>query len=163
MRSAEPASIDPTGADRPLERQNMTVSTGAARSAASTPSATAALNSRAPSQWTGRPWRRAAAATASTCGRRPRHAPGRHVGVLDGHQAERREVVARALGGGVDGRRLEDAVPVVEGADLDAGVHRPRRPASYWRMWARAGQSTSVPGRARRRRAIWLPIVPDGT
>jgi hypothetical protein len=53
----------------------------------------------------------------------PRHAPGGHVGVLDGHEAERRQVVGRALGGGVDGRRLEGALPVVEGADLDAGVH----------------------------------------
>src|SRR6202035_814176 len=36
-------------------------------------------------------------------------------------------------------------------------------PISKWTMWLLASQITSLPGRARRWRAIWLPIVPEGT
>src|SRR5581483_9874263 len=64
--AAEPGPLLPAGGERPLDRQNITVSTGAASTGAPTPRATAALNSRAPSQCTGSPCRRAAAATAST-------------------------------------------------------------------------------------------------
>ena len=50
--SAVPAMIDPTGAPSPFERQNWTVSTSRQMTSAPTPSATAALNRRAPSMCT---------------------------------------------------------------------------------------------------------------
>gem|GEM_PF-5808693 len=56
-----PASIDPTGAHSPLDRQNITESTWAAMAAAGAPSEAAALKSLAPSRWTGRPFARARA------------------------------------------------------------------------------------------------------
>ncbi len=52
ISSAVPAIIDPTGAPRPFERQNWTVSTSRQMTSAPTPSATAALNRRAPSMCT---------------------------------------------------------------------------------------------------------------
>ena len=55
MYSLLPTSIEPTGAHRPLDRQNMTESAQAAISLTSTPKAVAALKMRAPSMWTGRP------------------------------------------------------------------------------------------------------------
>ena len=50
MKSAGPASTEPTGALNPLERQNMTESTGPVSSRTSTLCATAALKIRAPSR-----------------------------------------------------------------------------------------------------------------
>ena len=50
-----PQSTDPTGAASPLDRQNMTVSAGAASSRGAVPSATAAFQMRAPSMCTRSP------------------------------------------------------------------------------------------------------------
>ena len=50
MNSREPQRIDPTGAQSPLLRQNVTESTCSQSSAGARASATAALNSRAPSR-----------------------------------------------------------------------------------------------------------------
>ena len=69
MASAGPARTEPTGAHRPLERHDITVVTGAAKRAASTPVATSALKSRAPSMWRGMPPAAAAATTASSASR----------------------------------------------------------------------------------------------
>ena len=49
IRSASPATAEPTGAPRPFEKHTETESTSAATSAGETPSATAAFQSRAPS------------------------------------------------------------------------------------------------------------------
>jgi hypothetical protein len=54
----------PTGAPRPLERETMRVVKPRATSLASTPRKVAALKSRAPSRWVGRPWAWARAWTA---------------------------------------------------------------------------------------------------
>ena len=70
MTSAGPARTEPTGAQRPFERQDITVVTGAVKAAAGVPVATSALKSRAPSMWMGRP--PAAAARASEGGQRSR-------------------------------------------------------------------------------------------
>ena len=53
MSSSEPTSMEPTGAPRPFERQNMTVSKPRVRALTSTPRAMAALKMRAPSRWSG--------------------------------------------------------------------------------------------------------------
>ncbi len=55
MNACDPTTIDPTGADSPFDRQNITESNGSTTSATGTPSASAALNTRAPSRCTGRP------------------------------------------------------------------------------------------------------------
>ena len=55
MKSLLPHSTEPIGADNPFETQKHTESVWRAMSAAVTPSATAALNSRAPSVCTGMP------------------------------------------------------------------------------------------------------------
>ena len=52
--SVDPASSEPTGAHRPLERQHITVVAGAAQAETGIPVATSALKRRAPSRWTGR-------------------------------------------------------------------------------------------------------------
>ena len=49
ITSDDPASIDPTGAPRPFERQNITESTLAAISRTGVPRNSAALKTRAPS------------------------------------------------------------------------------------------------------------------
>ena len=51
--SAEPTSMEPTGAPRPFDRQNITVSKPRVRVCTSTPSAMAALKMRAPSRCVG--------------------------------------------------------------------------------------------------------------
>ena len=66
-KSLEPHSSEPTGAQSPLEMQNMTESKGAASAFASTPSAAAALKMRAPSRWEARPRRFAISPSASPC------------------------------------------------------------------------------------------------
>ena len=55
MRSAGPQITDPIGAPRPFDRQNITVSTCCVQAVGSTPAAPAALNTLAPSMWTGTP------------------------------------------------------------------------------------------------------------
>ena len=50
----EASSIDPTGAPKPFDKQNITESAGRARSAMVSPSAAAALKIRAPSRCTGK-------------------------------------------------------------------------------------------------------------
>ncbi|MOA24958.1 hypothetical protein D3C78_1456570 [compost metagenome] len=62
-----PASTAPTGALRPLDRHSDTVSAYCVISAAGTPSATAALNKRAPSRCTGMPPALAMPYTARMC------------------------------------------------------------------------------------------------
>ena len=52
---AEPTTTEPIGVDRPLDRQNVTLSAGAASSRGSTPRATTALKKRAPSMCSGTP------------------------------------------------------------------------------------------------------------
>jgi len=61
---ASPATTEPTGAPRPLLTHTDTVSHSSTRSAGLTPRATAALKSRAPSQWTRSPSECAARAAA---------------------------------------------------------------------------------------------------
>ena len=51
MNSALPARSEPTGAESPFDKQNITESNGSAISPASTPSAAAALKILAPSRW----------------------------------------------------------------------------------------------------------------
>ena len=93
----EPTTTEPTGQARPLLRQNVTESAGAASSRAGVPRATTALKSRAPSTWSGTPrsW-----AIAGDPGRvrgveRLAHRVG--VGVLEGD--ERRSAArARSFG-----------------------------------------------------------------
>src|SRR5262245_41324946 len=63
--SGRPQITEPTGAPRPFERQNVTVSTSRVKSRASRRRATAALKRRAPSRWTGTPAPWATAATAA--------------------------------------------------------------------------------------------------
>ena len=100
----------------------MTVVTGAAKRAASTPVATSALKSRAPSMWTGRP-SAAAATTASSGAEAPGHAARGHVGLLHADDA-------RARGSGATPprwptrRRHATMVPSVSSTamDLDPGV-----------------------------------------
>ncbi len=58
-----PTTTEPTGADSPFDRQNVTLSAGAASSAGVTPRATTALKNRAPSTWSGTPRSWASAAT----------------------------------------------------------------------------------------------------
>ena len=48
MKARSPRSIEPTGAPNPFDKQNITESTGRARSATDSPSAAAALKMRAP-------------------------------------------------------------------------------------------------------------------
>ena len=69
MTSLGPQSTDPIGAPSPFDRQNMSVSAGAASSAGLTPSATAAFQMRAPSTCTASPASRAGFVTASTSAR----------------------------------------------------------------------------------------------
>ena len=67
-RDADDAPTRP-GSRGPCDRQNVTVSAGAARSRAVTPVgrwATTAFQNRAPSMWSGTPWRWAIAATSRT-------------------------------------------------------------------------------------------------
>ena len=162
MRSAEPASIDPTGADRPLERQNMTVSTGAASAGGVDRQGHGGVEQPGAVAVDGQPVAAGGGGHRLHLGRRPRHAPGRHVGVLQ---------ATRPRGGrwwaGPSAARSTAAGSKVPSRSWSGRSWTPAlraaAPASYWRMWARAGQSTSVPGRVRSRRAIWLPIVPDGT
>ena len=56
MNAAEPHSTEPNGALKPLLTQKPTLSPCFAISAAGTPCATAALNTRAPSMCTGTPF-----------------------------------------------------------------------------------------------------------
>ena len=65
MKSRDPTTTDPTGQPRPFDRQNATESAEAASFAGETPSATHALKKRAPSTWSGTPWRWAICATAA--------------------------------------------------------------------------------------------------
>ncbi len=65
MNARVPATRDPTGADSPFDRHTDTESTDLVSSRTSTPSATAALKTRAPSRCTANPASCAAAATAS--------------------------------------------------------------------------------------------------
>ena len=53
ITSSGPANSEPTGAQRPFDRQHITVVTGAAHAAAAMPLATSALKRRAPSMWMG--------------------------------------------------------------------------------------------------------------
>src|SRR5579875_1477262 len=66
INSFDPTSIDSTGAPNPLLRQNITVSNPRVISATLTPAATAALNTRAPSQCAGNPAARAPAQISSS-------------------------------------------------------------------------------------------------
>ena len=70
-RSADPASSEPTGAPRPFDRHDVTVATPADRWARVVPVATEALNSRAPSRWTGTPTATTAASRSRGQGRPP--------------------------------------------------------------------------------------------
>ncbi len=53
ITSSLPANSEPTGAQRPFDRQHITVVAGAAQSAAAMPVAASALKSLAPSMWMG--------------------------------------------------------------------------------------------------------------
>ena len=63
-----PTSIEPTGAPRPFDRQNITVSKPLVSFATLIPSAVAALKTRAPSRCTGRPALRASRHISSNTG-----------------------------------------------------------------------------------------------
>src|SRR4051794_6521785 len=67
ISSAEPARHAPTGAPRPFVKSTHALSKPRAHAAASTPPATAALSSRAPSRCARSPWPRATSSTPSTC------------------------------------------------------------------------------------------------
>ena len=104
ITSSAPASSEPTGAHSPLDRQHMTVVAGGGpRRPPATPVATSALNSRAPSMWTGtRP------GGVDHRGQ-PVHRPGRprrrHVRVLDADERHRGLMVR----GGLSGPRTSSA------------------------------------------------------
>ena len=63
---ASPTTTEPTGQPRLFDRQNVAEAPGGTRSRAGTPSATEALNSRAPSMNSGTPISRATSATDAT-------------------------------------------------------------------------------------------------
>src|SRR4029453_14610758 len=63
-RACVPHTSEPTGAPRPFERQNVTVSASSAHAEAGVPVATSALKRRAPSRWTESLFSRAACATS---------------------------------------------------------------------------------------------------
>ena len=102
----------------------VTVSHSSTRSAGLTPSATAALNSRAPSQWTRSP--RLCAARAARCTRSDvdRAPTATVVRVLDAEEARHRLVDLCLAHGRDDGVRIRDAVSAVEKAELDPGDDR---------------------------------------
>ena len=62
-----PVTTDPTGAESPLERQNVTESATDASSDGGTPSATEALKIRAPSMCTAMPFARATSTSGRIC------------------------------------------------------------------------------------------------
>ena len=66
MNAASPTTTEPTGQPRLFDRQNVAEAPGGTRSRAGTPSATEALNSRAPSMNSGMPISRATSATDAT-------------------------------------------------------------------------------------------------
>ena len=132
----------------------------AARSRRSTPVATAALNSRAPSRWIGTP----TAATAASAVERPRPPARGHVGVLDAHDA-----TARASGGlgaldqPAHRGRVERAVVVVDDVELGHLVDARRAALVRHDVLAPPGHHRGARRRRATRSATWLAIVPDGT
>ena len=86
--------MEPAGAPSAFERQNITVSAGAAISRTGTPSAAAALKTRAPSMWTLTPRSWAPSADFANGAQRVDGAAGHVVGVLDFDQAGGRPVRA---------------------------------------------------------------------
>ena len=141
-----PASSDPTGADSPFDRQTQTESTERVSSRASTPRATAALNTRAPSRWTANPASCATAASASDLVRRQHGPAGRVVRVLQAQQAGRREHRLR-LADRPSARRRDPARRGVRGPASPAG----RTPTRSRCTPSRTGAPT--PRRWPRRRA----------
>ena len=122
MTSREPTTTEPTGQASALDRQNVTVSAGIGQVRRADPRATTAFQNRAPSMWSGTPWR-----VRDLCdgagvlgGERLAHRVG--VGVLDGDQAADRLVrVGRVAEGRVDLGEVHRAVgPVLERADARA-------------------------------------------
>ena len=162
MRSAEPRSSAPTGQHRPFERSTIRVSAHAARSRGATPSATAAFQSRAPSMCTRSPASREAAITSSVSST-VRTAPpprlcvfSRRTRPISGRFAMRGFTARRTC----SARSRPSSVGTVCGATPDSTA----MPASScWTTWVRASVSTSWPGSVRRRIAISLPMVPEGT
>ena len=102
ITSAGPHSSEPTGAPRPFDRQNITVSAGATSSRGDVPSATAAFQMRAPSTCTRSSPVRAMLAQRRHLGRVDRRARLRHVRVLDDEQRRLREMVRDAFDRGAD-------------------------------------------------------------
>ena len=158
MRSAGPASSDPTGAPRPFDRQHVTVVAGAERSATVVPVATAALNRRAPSRWTGTPTAATAASRSSGHGRPPeaRWVSSTHTTEGAGHRCAAASTRwATSPGSSVpssSSRRCSWATWLT-----------PKAPPSWITTCWRRPATTAVPGPASTRSAIWLAIVPDGT
>ena len=159
MRSAGPASTEPTGAPRPLLMQQVTVVAGAASSATGTPRATAALNSRAPSRCTGGP--RAATARQLVGGRRPGRRrpcgcsrPRSPPPGASGRCRRRRRPRPWPGRGDRRGRRpcRAGTPPLTPAAPISDMTTCWRRPATT--IW---------PGPAKVRSATWLAMVPEGT
>ena len=124
MSARLPASSDPPGAPRPLEKATATRSKGAASSASLRPLATAAFHSRAPSRKLAMPRFPRAPADAHHLVLREDDTAAAVVGVLDLHQRRRRKHrQAARLDRGFELVRGEQPAP----SDLDqlhAGVGR---------------------------------------
>ena len=148
ISSAGPQSIEPIGAPRPLERQNIIVSTWDVQAVTGSPVAAAAFQIRAPSMWIGTPARSVTARTARSSSARqdrPARAADR---VLDRQQVDHLDVEvvvgleeSLGQGGGHVAVRMVGA-----GAERDAREARARHDLGGGDMGARfGGHQVSLP------------------
>ena len=163
MRSAEPATIAPSGQPSPFEKQIVTVSAWPAIADGSTPLATAALKSRAPSRCRLRSSSRQVSAIASTSASGQTRPPAalcvfsiatiRVVGTWP-----RSPLRAAARTWSVVNRPATDGNGRVISPACTAGP-----PSSAIRMCDSSSAINSSPGSPRTRRAISFAIVAVGT
>ena len=120
MKSALPTTTEPTGQDRPFERQKVALSAPARSSVAGVRRATAAFHRRAPSTWSGTPISWATAADSRGVGGGQRLAHRWRVRVLEHHQGGRRLVASVGIAAsGAD--VVEGHLAVGAGRDLAHG------------------------------------------
>ncbi len=158
MRSAGPATTDPTGAQSPLVSAVQTVVHVAACSAAGRPVATSALNRRAPSRCTGTPTAATASSRSTSQGTPPANMWVSSTHTTDGvgqWWAAASRCQATSAGSSVppSSSRVTTWAPRLSPAaafsKLATCEVRPAR--------------TAVPGTASRRSASWFAMVPEGT
>ena len=161
-RLARPGEHRPAGAPSPFESATPTRSNGAASAAASSPRATAAFKSRAPSRYDATSRSRALAAIRSQLRRREDHAARAVVRVL--HLDERRRRVEQVAARLDAPRRIvggEDAA-VADSVNCTPAFAAPA-PASCQTAWLSRLTITSSPGRVNSFSASWFAMCPDGT